>query len=423
MILKLYVTQLIKYIRSEQGISTLWAFLGLSGQTFLQFVYIIFVARILGADFTGILFIIVSVALIASSFVGFGGGGLVLRDTSRDKSNAHIAYGRAKVMSYITFPFFLPLVVIIAWYITKGQVSIWAIILIGSSDLLATRLLTTSWSLFVALEEHVRASLLLCTMPLARLFVLLLTVFWPGKDQFMIFSLLYFIASFSVIAGVFVYVRSRIGKSPLSIAGYDRAAGLSFSLTWLNTALQTESDKLLLGLFSSPAIVAVYGVASRLMDGAAMPSRALRVSITSRLFREGASGHFNTYKLILKVLPLTIIYGVFAWVGFWLLAPFFVRVFGQEFSSLASILPILGALPLLRAISDFGAEVFMASDRPYIQATTQTVATVLRVTLGFLLIGSFQLEGAVATALIVSFITGVILWSIAWKISCMHKHE
>ena len=148
-----------------------------------------------------------------------------------------------------------------------------------------------------------------------------------------------------------------------------------------------------------------------------MPPRALRVSIQSRLFREGASGHHNTYRLTLKVLPLTIVYGIFAWIGFWLLAPILAWMFGQEFSSLASILPILGALPLIRAISEYGAEIFMASDRPGVQAVIQSVATILRMGLGFILIAAFELQGAVATALLVSILSGAILWYLAWKLS------
>lgn len=415
--IKDFVRKLSKHARSEQAASTLWALVGLAGPTFLQLIYIIVAARVLGADITGNFFLIVSVALVASSFVGLGAGGLVMRDTARDANKAPIAFGRAQAMSYVTFPILLPLVVAGGWYVTKGEVAVWIIIAVSASDLLAARMMTTSWSLFIALEEQVRASLLICTMPLARLGAITLATLWPDDQHFAAFSVLYFAASFTVLAGTLLYVGSRIGKTPLSLSGFDRSNGVSFSMTWLNTALQTESDKLLLGLFSTPAAVAVYAVASRLMDGAAMPPRALRVSIQSRLFREGASGHHNTYRLTLKVLPLTIVYGIFAWIGFWLLAPILAWMFGQEFSSLASILPILGALPLIRAISEYGAEIFMASDRPGVQAVIQSVATILRMGLGFILIAAFELQGAVATALLVSILSGAILWYLAWKLS------
>lgn len=412
-----FADKLMKHVRSDKAISVFWALLGLAGPTFLQLIYIVLAARILGAELTGNVFLIVSVALVASSFVGLGAGGLVMRDTARAKDSAPFAFGRAKAMSYVTFPFLLPLVVICGWYITKGQVPLWIILAIGLSDLLAARIVTTSWSLFIALEEQIRASFLICMLPLLRLVAVGLTVLWPEEERIVAFPVLYFIASFSALAWSLYFVQSRIGNSPLSFSGIDHFSGVSFSLTWLNSTLQTESDKLLLGLLATPAAVAVYAVASRLMDGAAMPPRALRVSFQARMFREGADGHLSVYKLTVKLLPLVILYGLFAWFCFWLLAPIFVWVFGEEFAALESILPVLGVLPLIRAISDYGAEIFMSSDKPAIQALTQTFTTILRVIVGFFLIGEFMLEGAVSTALIVSAVSAVILWGIAWKMS------
>lgn len=404
-------------MRSERATSVLWVLVGLAGPTFLQLVYIVVAARVLGAELTGNFFLIVSVATIASSFVGLGGGGLVMRHAARDAASAAAAFGRALAMSYVTFPLMLPLVVAGAWFVTKGQIPLWVILSLGVSDLLAARMLTTSWSLFIALEEQVRASLLICTMPLARLGAIALTALWPEDQRLAAFSILYLASSFAVLGGALLYVRSRIGRSPLTLRGFDRLDGASFSMTWLNAALQTESDKLMLGLFATPAAVAVYGVASRLMDGAAMPPRALKVAFQSRLYREGASGHAGTFRLTLRILPLTVAYGIAVWIGFWLLAPLLAWVFGSDFSTLASILPLLGALPLLRAASDYGAEVFLASDRPGIQALTQTFATLLRIGLGFALIGAFELTGAVATALAVNLISGIFLWGLAWRMS------
>lgn len=415
--LKKLVDKIVMHPRYEQVTASFWALLGLAGPTFLQLIYMIVAARVLGAELTGNFFLIVSVALIGSSFVGLGAGGLVMRDTARDATKARVAFGQAQAMSYLTFPILLPFVVMAAWFVTKGEVPLWIIVAVAASDLLAARMITTSWSLFIALELQLRASLLICTMPLARLGAISITVFIPEDQNLAAFAVMYFIASFSVLLGVLTYVRSRIGGGALSLKGFDRSIGVSFSLTWLNSAIQTESDKLLLGFFTTPSLVAVYSIATRLMDGAAMPPRALRVSIQSRLFREGEKGHLSPYRLTLKILPLVIVYGVCAWVGFWLLAPVFVVIFGSEFSALASILPVLGALPLVRAISDYGAEVFMASDRPAIQAYTQTFVTLLRVGLGFLLIGTFYLEGAVATAVLVSSLSATILWVLAWAYS------
>jgi O-antigen/teichoic acid export membrane protein len=397
-----------------------WAFVGLAGPTLLQLVYMVLAARILGADITGNFFLIVSCAMIASSFVGLGGGGLALRDTARDHAAAPAAVGRAQAMTLLTFPILLIPVVFAARYVTHGSVPWLLIVLIASSDLVAMRSLTTFWSMFIGREEQIRGSLLICLMPIARI-VSLAGVLFVDQDQMLnFFAYGYTIASFVVLFAATIYVQRRIGRVRLSLRGFDRKSGTSFALTWLNQALQTESDKLILSLFTTPAAVAVYAVASRLMDGAFMPPRALKNVMQARMFREGALGHKGIFKLTLKIMPLTIAYGLLAWLGFVVLAPLAVWAFGPSFSALAHILPIFGALPLLRATADFGAEIFLSSDRPGIQAMTQTFTTVLRIGLGFVLIASYQLMGGVFTALAVNLVSGSILWFLAWR--NMQKH-
>lgn len=400
---------------SERARSTGWAFVGLAVPTLMQLIYMIAAARILGAHATGLLLQIVAVALIASAFVGLGGGGLILREVARDRAAAPKVFGQAKAMAYLTFPFLLPLVVLGGWFATKGEIPIWIVICIGASDLLATRLVIACWSLFVAREQQVKAALMICAMPLVRLLALVASVSWPEGARFGAFAVMYSAGSFLVMAGALQYVRHTIGDAPLKLSGFDRRAGASFSLTWLNAALQTESDKLIVGLFGTPALVAVYSVASRLMDGAAMPPRALRVAIQSRLFREGAGGHRNSYDMTIKMIPVLLIYGVIVWAGFSVFAPVFVWIFGPEFTQLAEILPILGALPLLKAVADYGAEIFMSSDRPEMQAGVQSAMTILRIVLGAILVSSFGLHGAVFSALLCTALSALVLWGIAWR--------
>ena len=392
-----------------------WAMVGLVAPTMLQLVYMVFAARILGATQAGNFFLIVSVATIASSFAGLGGGGLTMRDTARDHAAAPVVLGRALAMSFATFPFLIVPVVMVSRGLTHAGVSFPIIFLIGGAELIPMRNMTTLWSMFIARSEQVRGSLLICLMPLLRLTSILFVFAFPAQQHFVVFSYAYVIASFAALIIGIGYVVSRVGRLPLTLRGFDVRMGISFAMTWLTQALQTESDKIILSLFASPAMVAVYAVGSRLMDGAYMPPRALKNSIQPRLFREGASGPIASYRITLKIMPVTIAYGLFIWAAFALSAPLVVFLFGREYAALGRILPIFGALPLVRSIADFGAEIFQSSDRPEIQAKTQTFATVLRIGLGFILIEQLRLEGAVATALAVNVVSATILWALVWR--------
>lgn len=387
-----------------------WALLGLAGPTGLQLLFMVVAARLLGATVAGNFLLVVSAATIASSFSGLGSGGLVMRDTARRASDAPQAIGRAVTMCFVTFLPLLVLVTVASLAITRGAVSIPIILCIAAAELIPMRLMTTFWSLFLAREEQIRGSMLICTMPLCRLGAAGITYYLASENPLSPFAITYLASSVVVTVGSFLYVRRVVGGIPLTIRRFEYRASLSFATTWMNQALQVEADKIIVSFFSPPAVVAVYAVASRLMDGAFMPARALKNVFQARIFRSGAGGHSEAYKLTRRVLPLTMLYGAGVWAAFALVADAVVWVFGPEFYLLSGILPILGALPLLRTISDFGAEVFLASDRPSVQALTQTASTVLRVVLGVILISRFGLEGAVATALSVSALTGAVLW-------------
>jgi len=404
------------FLKGSRARTFFWALVGQAGPTFLQLLNFIVVARLLGAEMTGLFFLVVAVSVIASSFVGFGAGGLVLREVSRDKSRAGVVFGQAQAMSLVTFPLLLPLASAIAYWVVGGAIAVWVVIAIAASELLAARLLTTSWTLFVAREEQIRASLLICLMPFARMVMASLLIFWPQEARLEILAILYALISFTVTLAAMVIVRRVIGPSPLSLRGFEGLSGLSFSMMWLNVALQSESDKVMLGLFGSPSMVAVYSIASRLMDGAAMPPRALRVFVQARLFRAGAAGSAGAYRVVRRLMPFVGVYGLAVWFAFWALAPIVSRLFGPGFEGMAAILPVLGALPLLRAVSEFGAEIFVSSDKPYVQATVQTVMTLFRIILGLVLIPTYGTEGAIATSLLMAVTSGIVLWGIGWRV-------
>ena len=112
----------------------------------------------------------------------------------------------------------------------------------------------------------------------------------------------------------------------------------------MNSSLQVECDKMILSYFATPAAVGVYSLASRLMDGAFSPPRALRISLQARMMREGAKGHQAAYRFMLRIVPISVAYGFFAWAAIALLAPLFIHIFGEEYSELVRILPLMGAL-------------------------------------------------------------------------------
>ena len=205
-------------------------------------------------------------------------------------------------------------------------------------------------------------------------------------------------------------------RPKLGFGGLKLGEGVSFALLWLNASLQIECDKMILSYYATPAAVGVYSLASRLMDGAFNPPRALRMSLQARMMREGAKGHQAMYRFMLRIMPISIAYGVFAWGAIAVLSPLLVRLFGEEYAELVHILPLMGALPLLRSIADIGAELFIASDKVSLSTTVHIISTLLRVGIGVVLIRGNGIDGAVGAALIATVLAGLIFWSAAFLI-------
>ena len=184
----------------------------------------------------------------------------------------------------------------------------------------------------------------------------------------------------------------------------------------MNSSLQVECDKMILSYFATPAAVGVYSLASRLMDGAFSPPRALRISLQARMMREGAKGHQAVYRFMLRIVPISVAYGFFAWAAIALLAPLFIQIFGEEYSESVRILPLMGALPLLRSI-DIGAELFVASDKVAWSTAIQLVTTAMRIGIGVLLIRNAGIDGAVGSALIATMLAALTSASVAFVLN------
>lgn len=392
-----------------------WAFAasGLVGPSILQVGYLLVAARALEVTDFGNFMLLISVTVVAWSFAGFGAGGVTLKMIARNPGEAREAFGRALAFTMLTLPLLLPVIVLAGALITRGALPFWMLAAVAFVELTFTRMTQTCSSVFIGLGEQGHSSLMLMATPTMRLLAAFISVAWPTADRFSMFATSY--CGAAAAAGTFctIYVMSRIGRSSLSLRGYRLWDGFTFSLTDLNSALQSEVDKLLLGLLATPGAVAVYTIASRLMDGAIMPSRALRVAMHSRLFREGGSRRHGSLGLTIKMLPLVGAYGLVAWIGFAILAPGVAWLFGSGYERLTTILPLLGALPLLRAITELAAEVFVTSDRPGLQVLVQSLGLLVRFALGLFLIANFGIDGAIASTLAVTAVTGVVLWGIA----------
>jgi O-antigen/teichoic acid export membrane protein len=395
-------------------VDTAWAMFGLGGPTVLQLLYVIAAARGLGAEQFGQLMLCVAVATVAGCLVGVGADGVAFKAIARTHEAASGYFGMALTLILLTAAPVAVCAVLLAVWLQRFDMLLWLPIAIVISEVLFNRIASACQKVFIAFSQQLRAALVGMFVPLARLIsaagVLLLSPEQPLET----FATAYLVSTFVAMTACVAYtmyfaVRPRFGFSGLKLG-----EGVSFALLWLNASMQVESDKMILSYYATPAAVGVYSLASRLMDGAFNPPRALRMSLQARMMREGAKGHGAMYRFMLRILPISIAYGIFAWGAIAVLSPLLVRLFGEEYAELGRILPLMGALPLLRSIADIGAELFIASDKVSLSTTVHLISTALRIGIGVVLIRSDGIDGAVGAALLATTLAGAIFWVIAF---------
>lgn len=393
--------------------NTMWALFGLLGPSVLQLLYTIVAARTLSPTEFGYLTVCTSVGLIMMSLSGFGSGGLVLRQTSRQHDKAGDFLGQSISLTLLSAPLVMAVSIAIMFFVSSPGLPFWLALCIAFSEIVSWRIAMTCQQVFIGFGQLFNTAVVGMFIPLGRLLAALAILLFVPSQDLVSFGLAYGISTFLMMLLSLHFTLRRTGRLTFKLWPFDVAGGFSFALTTFSAAVQVESDKLILSFFASPSDVGVYAVAARLMDGLYAPTRALKQTLQSRLHKAGAGGSIEVIHIAISIVPLLVAYGLLAWGALALGAPLLVWVFGKEYELLAHILPLLGALPLLRSFAEVGSELFLASDRSGFQSSVQISTTIFRVLVSIVLIGAWLLDGAVAAALLSAFVVGAVYWGVA----------
>ena len=393
--------------------------LGLVGPTLLQLLYMVATARALYPTEFGQLMVCVAVTSVLSFFAGIGADGVGLKATARSTDLAGHYLGQSTVLIALTAPPLIVIAVGIVDFIDRTNLPLWLPAAIGLSEIAFNRIAMACQRVFIAFSEQFRAALVGMLIPLGRLLSALIVVaVAPSQENTLAtFALAYTLSTLATLVICIIYTVRRTGWPSFSLQGMNLTEGLSFALSWVNGSLQVECDKMLLSYFATPAAVGLYSLGSRLMDGCFAPLRAIRIALSARMMRAGAGGHSAMVRFVLRILPVSIAYGLFAWATIAFLAPLAPYVFGERYGELVRILPILGALPLLRGIADIGGEIFVCSDRVAVSTAIQISTSVLRIAIGIVLIRDAGIDGAVAAALSATVLAAIVFWSVAFLLN------
>jgi O-antigen/teichoic acid export membrane protein len=394
--------------------NSIWMFLGYGVRIIVQAGYFVLIARALGPHEYGAFVGATALIAIVGPFAGVGGGNLLVKNVSRDKSLFPVYWGNALLLLALSGVVLLGAVVAVAHLILPPAIPLLLVVLICLSDLVGARITDIAAQAFQAMDQlGYTANFSLLPYLLRMISAALVFAFWHRASA-MTWGWFY-LGSTVVSCTIAVAVTNwKLGTPKLDVArippelkeGFYFGAGLSAQ------TIYNDIDKTMLASLSTLDATGIYAAAYRVIDVAFTPVKSVLYAAYSNFFRNGKHGIAAGYSYAKQLMPRMIGYSVLAFAGLYLLAPLFPLVIGKEFARTVEALRWLAILPLLKTVHYFLADSLSGAGYQGIRAAGQIFVALINVGLNFWLIPLYSWRGAAWSSLACDGLLAVVMYCI-----------
>ncbi len=381
----------------------------------LQFVLL---ARVLGVDQFGEIAAANALSAVLIPLSGLGMGNVMLMEVSRDHAAGRLWAGNALALTYLSGVLLVAGGTIAAFYIYKMGVSLWVVAGVLSVELLLSRTVTLAAQYFSALEDFRRSAMATLSVALARLgaTAALFSGLVPRTSSVWVLISIVF-SAFLAAAYVFKLIRHSGGLS-VNIDSIAKRArmGVAFASGIGAKAVYTDADKIMLAHFASAGALGAYASAYRLTTMAFMPVRALLDASAARFFRAGEGGMGGAVALSLKLLRVSVPYGVFVGGSMYLFAPLVPHILGHSFATAPEVLRILCLLPFIQSVHYVLSDALTGAGLQGLRTKIQLLVVVAYIVAGYLAIPAYGWRGAAVVCISAeSLLAVMIALAVCWE--------
>ncbi|MBB4011605.1 O-antigen/teichoic acid export membrane protein [Niveibacterium umoris] len=381
----------------------------------LQFVLL---ARVLGVDQFGEIAAANAMAAVLIPFSGLGMGNVMLMEVSRNHASARLWVGSALTLTYICGVMLVIGGTAVGFLIYDTKVSPWVVCGVLFVELLLSRTVLLAAQYFSALEDFRRSAIATLSVALVRLAATgaLVVGLVPRTSAAWVTTSIVLSTSAAII-----YVRSMARNS--GGLSFDFGAissrmrmGIAFASGIGAKAVYTDADKIMLAHFSSAGALGAYASAYRLTTMAFMPVRALLDASAARFFRAGEGGMSDAVALSLKLLRVSVPYGVVVGCSMYVFAPLVPHILGQSFATAPEVLRILFLLPFIQSVHYVLSDALTGAGLQGLRTKIQLLVVVAYIVAGYLVIPSNGWKGAAivcisAESLLAVMIALAVYWA------------
>jgi len=389
-----------KLYKSETVKNTLWMFFGQGIRIAIQAAYFVIIARTLGVEGFGIFVGIVSLVALLSPFSSWGAGNLLIMHTARDREAFPEYWGKALIMTFLSGSV-LTVATYLGTSILMPVFSATMVIAIGISDFIFMRVLEVSAQAFQAFHNLKRTALLHMILSLTRLIGAFILVWILDSRSPEDWSLLYLCATLISTAIGIILVTSELGKPKWQWSSLlkEWKEGFYFSISTASVALNSETNKILLVRLSTLEASGIFAAASRVVEVALSPIRALMSAIYARFFKEGEDGISSSLGLAKRFLPFSSLYGILAACCLYFSAPLVPFLLGAEYANAVQAIQWLSVIPIIKSVNSLLQDTLTGSGYQGWRSGIQIIVAICNVVLNLVLIPQYSWIGAAIAAI------------------------
>lgn len=410
------MTWLSRLPRGRLAISTSLALFWQLARVGSQALWLLAIARKLGAQGYGTFAGVAGLATFLGAFSGLGLGMLLLRIVARNPERFGAYWHKGlrwtlKSGSGIAFAFLL-----VSIFISRANSDLVALIAIGISEAILFPLVSFCSFAFNAHERSGFAAALPALTALSRLLGAVFFLALPFPSTIAAYSLMHLGATFIAAAGSVAITRSilRPGRAGEPVSRSDLVDGIGYSSVWAATNALTSLDKTLVLHLAGSTVAGLYASAYRLITIFALPVDALAMSALPRVFRRHSEPDARQ-RLIGTIFLCSLVFSLIAALLVRLAANILPWLLGPSFGDAVIAAQMLAWLLPAYALRMLAGNVLLGLDGQWIRLTVESCGIALLCVLAWIFVPTYGLAGAgrmiVATETCLALLTwSVIIW-------------
>lgn len=388
-----------------------WLFAGQGLSFFVQAVYFIVLARLLGTREYGVLAGAIALVSIVSQYSTLGSGLLFLRYVSPDPNQFRRYWGNI-IGSIATMGGVIVAGLWLSGRWLLGAEGLKILVPLAVSDCVFQQFNACVGQVFQTFEKMKFSAGLILLSNVLRL--ILAISMWLGLGSAT--ALEWAIASLTVsgvaAAIAFMTVTRFYGLPTFSPSLFVKRAGegFIFAISGSTTAAYNDIDKVVLSHDGFDKANGIYSMAYRVVNIGTMPIMSVVSAAFPRFFKEGAKGVAATYPMAKSLLRRTAFLGMGIAVMMFLLAPLIPHLVGASYAESIEALRWLCLIPLFRCFHLSAGDAIAGSGHQRYRLVSQTIAAVGNLSLNIYLIPRYSWQGAAWASLATDGALGIMNW-------------